>query len=416
MTPSTAVLAAVYFLLATGMYYFDKQAFYLGVDVLYKMVFAAVIAALSILIFLVRTDLAKGGALMSRFWVLISPHLIVLTVSLPLWVFRMSSGSVVRRGLFAQLYCIGIILAVAGILYVFGRGGLWLNLAAMLAANLVTIVQLIARAGFGTYCRDLAALVRSFGRESGGVVASAEINELTLALGLYLIVMLLNWKQWKQYRFFWPMLALTCFCYLSGFKRIGVFAVILSVAVGLVLGKLTGGKLQRRGWLMAFSLVIIGGAFAYLFLVRAGFFELLEERFGINSMGRRDLTAFIEEYYFIGPGYPGQGAGFVSRLFSDRQGGEWVVRALHNDILAVYIDIGFWGFWLWMLAFVPLRVWTAAGKQGIRAGILCFCCCLYILVTAMTDNTIYYVYVIGTAAILNMNDSLKAEPKEGRQV
>lgn len=404
----TKLLGAVCFPVMVGMYYFDWQTIHLGVDILYKMIFAMVLAAIGVLVFLVHTDVDRAGMLMGHFWVLVLPHIIAIVISMPLWLINMTPGTALRRGLFAQIYCIGIIMAVAGILYVFGRGGLWLNLAAMMTANLITIMRQMRWYGVVEYCRELAEMVLTFGGKGGPAVTGAEIHELTFAIGLYQMFLLLHYRELHKQRLFWPALILSSFCYFSGFKRIGVFATVLCILAAIALRALTREKDRKRGWLLVFSLAVIAVAFTYLFLVRAGFFEYLEERFGINSMGRSDLTAFIEEYYHIGPDYLGRGAGFVSRLFSDLND-PWFPKALHNDVLVVYIDLGFWGFWLWMLSFFPLRVWTAAKRQGIRGGISCACCCLYIIVTALTDNTIYYVYVIGAAAILMLSGVLSEE-------
>ncbi len=397
-----AALAVLYFPLATAMYYFNEQSIYLGVNILYKVVFALLIAMLSLLVFLVKTDLFRAGILLKHMALLMLPHFLVLLVSLPLWVFNTSPMEMIRRGAFAQIYCIAIIFAGAGLLYVFGKNGLWLNLSAMLAANLITIVGAIRQVGFGEYFQEFIALVRTFGGENGSGIAVAEIHELTFAVGLYLLFLILNWKDLRKTKLFFPMLFLALFCYFSGFKRIGAFAVVLCIAASLLLMAVTRGKDRRRRWLLFFSITVIAVSFVYLIVVRAGLFGFLEERFDLNTMGRTTLNALVGQYYSLTPDYLGQGAGFTSRLFSDLLVGISSVRALHNDILALYIDIGFWGFWLWMIAFMPLRVMLISKWQGIRGGILCACYCLFIIVTAFTDNTIYYVYVIGASSILTM--------------
>ena len=103
LTPGLLWLAIPYFLLATAMYYFHEQTVYLGVHVLYKMVFAVLIAGLSFVVFLMKTDLGRAKNLGKYFMLLILPHLVVLLVTVPLWVFRMSPMEVIRRGAFAQI-------------------------------------------------------------------------------------------------------------------------------------------------------------------------------------------------------------------------------------------------------------------------------------------------------------------------
>ena len=74
----------------------------------------------------------------------------------------------------------------------------------------------------------------------------------------------------------------------------------------------------------------------------------------------------------------------------------------------IYIDIGFWGFWLWMLLYMPVRSWAMAKWQDVEGGILCCCAGLFVLLTAMTDNTINYTYVTGSLAISVMSYRLEA--------
>ena len=414
MTFGRMLLLAIYFLLATGMYYFNEESLQLGIDLLYKVVFALVITFISAVFFLVKTDLPRARKLWRYLCILLLPHLVILVLSMPIWVFNVSPAEVVRRGAFAQVYSIALILAGAGMRYVFGEKGLWLNLSAMLAANLITIVAAIHANGFGAYWEELKTLVTSFGGEIGPIIAKAEINELTFALGLCLLFLVLNFREARRHRFFWIFLALTCFCYFSGFKRIGLAALLVTMLAKLLLLLITREKNSRRGWIVAFAGLVAVVSFVYICLVRGGLFDFLEREFGINTMGRRDLMEIVHDYYTIGPDYFGQGAGFVSRLFSDLPG-TGITRALHNDVLALYIDMGFWGFWIWMIVFLPMRVWYVAKWQGVRGGTLCACYGLFIIATAITDNTIYYVYVTGAAAILTMGYRLDGAPPERRR-
>ena len=402
---SVTFLTILYFLLACGMYYFHEEYLNLGIHFMYKYIMAAVIAVLSFVIFLVRTNLRRGGQLMRYVVLLILPHLAIILASVPLWVFRLQKLTQVRRGLFEQLYSISFLLAIAGILYIFGRQGLWLNLAAMLGANFITFARVIQENGLSVYFQELRTMILSFAKETGPVIQQMEIHEVTFALGLYLIFYVLNWKDCRQERSARVLLIPTLFCFLSGFKRIGVAAIALSLVLWLIL-KIAARKYSGRFWLMAASFVAIGVAFLYIILVKNGLFEFLSDRFGLDTMGRRELSRFINQYYWVGPNYIGNGAGFVNRMFSDLPE-EYTIRALHNDILLLYIDAGFWGFAAWMLCYFPLRTWCAIKWQGLQGGILCLCLEAYILATAATDNTIYYLYVTGALAIC-----LMAPPRE----
>lgn len=403
------LLAGAYLLLACGMYYFHTEYIDLGVHFMYKFVLAAVLAALSFLVFLVRTDLNRAGRLV-RYGVLLGlPHLALVLASVPLWVFQVQRLTQIRRGLFDQVYGLAILAAMAGILYVFGRRGLWLNLAAMLGANFITVIRVVRESGLSVYLHELRRLIVTFSGETGPVMAQMEIHELTFALGVYLVYYALDWRRCRGERLARLLLAPTLFCFFSGFKRIGVAAMAAGVLVWLVLRLLTG----RRGgpfWLLAAAFGAAALSFVYVCMVKEGIFEFLSERLGLDTMGRRELSNFIDRYYWIGPSFFGHGAGFVTRLFSDLPA-DWTIRALHNDILMIYIDAGFWGFWLWMLSFFPLRTWCVYRRQGRRAAMTCLGLQTYVLATAATDNTLYYIYVTGALAICLMAGGLEEEGK-----
>ena len=335
------------------------------------------------------------------------PHVAILMASVPLWVFQIQRMSQIRRGLSDQIYGLAMILAMAGILYTFGRRGLWLNLAAMLGANFITVAQVIRGNGLSVYLQELRALVVTFANETGPVIQQMEIHELTFALGVYLVFYAINWKECRRDRAAMLLLGPALFCFLSGFKRIGAVAVAAAVLVSLLLRVLTR-RSSGAFWLLAASFLVIGIAFLYICLVERGIFDYLSQRFGLNTMGRKELSEFIDQYYWIGPDFFGNGAGFVTRLFSDLPA-EYTIRALHNDILMIYIDVGVWGFWGWMLCYFPLRVWNIYRRKGLKDGILCLSLQVYVLVTAMTDNTLYYIYVTGALSICLMSCLLEEQ-------
>ena len=189
------LLAGAYLLLACGMYYFHTEYIDLGVHFMYKFVLAAVLAALSFLVFLVRTDLDRAGRLV-RYGVLLGlPHLALVLASVPLWVFQVQRLTQIRRGLFDQVYGLAILAAMAGVLYVFGRRGLWLNLAAMLGANFITVIRVVRESGLSVYLHELRRLIVTFSGETGPVMAQMEIHELTFALGVYLVYYALHRRQ-----------------------------------------------------------------------------------------------------------------------------------------------------------------------------------------------------------------------------
>ena len=65
---------------------------------------------------------------------------------------------------------------------------------------------------------------------------------------------------------------------------------------------------------------------------------------------------------------------------------------LHNDFMRVYIEMGFWGFFAWGWYTLIFQYNWIKSKFGLETVRLFFLCELYIFLTYMTDNTLFYFY------------------------
>ena len=189
---SQNVWAVIYLILAAVMYYMVNETISFGVGIMYKHIFAAVITILSFCIFLVATNLSRAWELVRYAGILILPHIVNLAFSIPLWISDLRTWDEVRRGLFSQLYHINIILAMAGMVYVLGKKGIWINLAAMLAANAVVFIETIQSYGLKAYLDELWTLIVTFADETGEIIMNMEVHELTFGLGVYIVFFIIR--------------------------------------------------------------------------------------------------------------------------------------------------------------------------------------------------------------------------------
>lgn len=396
-SPATAI---VYFAMLTAMYYFNTQYIHIGVDIMYMLLLSCAVAAVSVIYAAFNYDKIRANQLCEYALLLILPNLAAIIVSLPIWVIRLQTLSVIRRGVFFQLYGICAVFAMAGVLYVFGKKGFWLNLYAMIAANLITVISVMAENSVIEYLSALKVLVLSFAGTTPEIMLKTEIHELTFAIGLYILYFIVSPEKLRERRFSLITFALAVFCFLSGFKRIGAAAIFGSVFLNLAMRRL---KRHISEIAVIVSCVAVFSAFGYICAVRLGVFDLLAERFNVDTMGRSELYGLIRDYYSVNPSYIGQGAGFVSRFFTDNLN-EIGVTGLHNDILHVYIDLGFLGFWIWSVMHLPVRTAKLYKRQGSGGAIIAMTLFSYILITGMTDNTIYYTYVTAAVSMLIMSN------------
>lgn len=354
-------LFMLYFALTVSMYYFSTEYFALGINVLYKIIFAVAVTAVSFAVFLVSTDLHRAEILVKYILLLILPYLFSIFISLPLWAVNMQSSSVIRRGIADQMYMIFMVTAMAGILYVFGKRGIWLNLAAMLTANGIVVLRIIIQSSFFEFFHDLAVMLSSFTINTSGLMDQAEIHELTFGIGAYLLYFIIDRKSVRKNRYL-PIAAILSVCFfITGLKRIAVFAFAGALSVYLIFRVFNG--LNRSFWVVLAAVLVMAFGFLYIVLMGAGLYDFLSDKLGINTMGRQELVREYSSYYELSPIFVGKGSGYISKLFSELPDTA-SVKSIQCDFLLIYIDLGFWGYWAWMALYLPVRIWLITRWQG----------------------------------------------------
>ena len=393
-------IKTVYFVsVATLMYYLLQEVLQLAVYFTFRHVLALVLIASAFVCFLIRPNLARASAAVKAGLVLSAPMLVMLTASLLIWCVERTETVLIFRGLSYYFFFINQIsaaFAAMAMLYVFGERGLWYNLLAILLANVMMIVTVMADYGIGTYFQELWTLIRTFAAETGAVIIHAEIHELAFCVGAYLVYLLLYPRRTPWYLAF---LAVAGFCFLSAFKRIAMAAIAAALAVGWLLRLLEKRgrhKLVRRVITVA-TVAAILLLLAYVGAVKLGVFTWMEEA-GINTSGRAETYEAVDGMYTFSPAFLGRGMGYLT--YQIGQDASLNMDTVHNDFLQLYIDVGFWGFLLWLAAFTLLRIQYFGRRGNTKAAINAFAVLLYMLLTSSTDNTMNYPLVHTTIAIL----------------
>jgi len=374
--------------IAVMMYYFLTEIINLGIFVTFRHAFALLLFAVALMSFLYKPNIARGFTAFKAAVVYSFPLLTTVIVSLFIWFVETVDTEVISRGLsgvFIYTNMLSFALASASFLYVFGEKGIWYNLIAVLVANIMMILTIIANHGLGSYMSELVALITSLGAETGDIIVQAEVHELAFCLGAYLIYMLFKPK---KNIVFYVLLALTLFCFLSAFKRIGIIAIVIALGFGWILkfiAKYT--KETASGIILFLSICLVVILVGYVALIKLDAFTLLEQA-GIDTSGRVDVYNAVDPYYEFKPGFLGNGIGFLTyQLNTTMSVG---VAAVHNDFLQYYIDLGFWGYIIWLLSMTVMRVRYFGSKGDIDNGILTFVLTLYLIIVSSTDNTMNY--------------------------
>lgn len=384
-----SVAGKAYFMaVAVMMYYFLTEVLELGLFVTYRHVFALVLFASTLAVFLCKPNISRGIVAVKATFVYCVPLFITLLVSLVIWFEGQVDTSVISRGLsssFVYINMVSFTLAAVSFLYVFGEKGIWYNLIAILIANIMMLLTIIAQNGIGVFFSELITLIITFADETGEVIVQAEIHELAFCLGAYLVYMLLRPR--KDIVFV-ILLGLTGFCFIAAFKRIGMIAMAVALAFGWFLRFIAKFKRELAArWMMILTVLLVLLLIGYIAIIKMDVFSLLE-KIGINTSGRVVIYQAVDKFYEFSPAFLGNGIGFLTYQLSTFM--NVGVNSVHNDFLQYFIDLGFWGYILWLLSMTLLRVCYFGAKKKTENAIVAFALTVYLVIASSTDNTLNY--------------------------
>lgn len=392
-----------FMVVAVMMYYFLNEYIDIGLHVTYRHAFALVLFGSATLVFLYKPNIARGFSAFCDACVYSIPLLVTTVVSLFIWFMGTVDTGVISRGLsssFIYANMLSFALGAGAMLYIFGKRGIWYNLVAILIANILMIITVIAQNGIAGFFSEFITLVVTFAGVTGDIIVQAEIHELAFCLGAYLIYML--YKPKKDIVYF-ILLGLSVFCFLAAFKRIAIIAIAVALFFGYLLKFIAKYNEKTAGRLVTFfSIIVIILLISYIAIIKMGAFELLEEA-GINTSGRVEIYDAVDEFYEFSPGFLGNGIGFLTyQLNTFMSVG---VASVHNDFLQHFIDLGFWGYIIWLTSMTLVRVWYFGRRGNVDGAIVTFILTLYLIIVSTTDNTMNYPLLTGVLAILMMGNS-----------
>lgn len=389
----------VYFVaVAVLMYYFLTEIINLGVFITYRHAFALLLAGSAIALFLIRPNIARGVVSVKASLVYCFPLAVTILVSLFIWFEGQVDVAVIARGLsgsFIYNNMLSFTLAAAAFLYIFGEKGIWYNLIAILISNILMILTVIMQNGLGAFLSEFVTLILTFAAQTGDIIVQAEIHELAFCVGAYLIYMLL--KPRKSLPFL-ILLLLACFCFLGAFKRIGIIAIVIALGFGWFLQFVAKYKKNTAYRLTVFfTIALVLLLIGYIAIIKMDVFALLEEM-GIETSGRVDIYHAVDRFYEFSPDFLGNGIGFLTyQLSTNLKAG---VSSVHNDFLQYFIDLGFWGYILWLVSMTAVRVCYFGAKGNCDHAIIAFALSVYLVIASSTDNTVNYPLLTTVLAII----------------
>ena len=247
--------------------------------------------------------------------------------------------------------------------------------------------------------------------ESTVATSALEVHELTYCLGLCIIYYLFFEK--KDERKNKSRIIILIALFILGNKRIGFGGIIISGLFALFVHR--KGLRKFNIWLIGITGTII--CITYVALLYSGEVTSFLLNAGINMMGRDTIYTYFTNMTSFSPDFLGWGISAVSKSMENMSrvevGNMVNVRGLHNDILKVYIECGFFGsiIWYWYnLIGIPIKLFNNFGEKDAT---LYIALAIFSFITYLTDNTEnYFVFQV----ILFLIPLVAANKRDGSSI
>ena len=368
------------------------------------------VPGIALLCFLIRADFEPMGRCLKYLPMFLLYILLLLLWTLAIWMLDLTEPTSIARGLSKLLYQCFTIFYTVGFVYLCREWSVDCFFYSMLATNGLIALLEIPGYGVGPSIQSVVTCILTFGNAEG-YVRALEIHDITFLFGQFFVYYAAVASAGDRHERIVNMLkaGLAMFFMLLGLKRSAIpAAVLLAVCAAFLLRRRHPAR-----WVMAMGAGIIVLFWAYLFAINSGLFSRIMAQLGVDTMGRDYIWGLAKPYYSLSPAFTGLGFEAVDAIVS-----QWYHEGLlnhpypfHNDVLKVFVELGFGGFCLWTGVQYLYYPWYWARRHGDRAAILYICLLGYMSVTYLTDNTAFYYWSCIGLRLIPMGYSLAQEKR-----
>jgi len=300
-----------------------------------------------------------------------------------------------------------IIMGALGFFYTFKKNALKYFVYAIIVHYIFLIIIQLVDMGLGNFVSGVLTVFQ--GNSIGNPFETN--SDLVLSLGFLVIYYCDHFIKIKDKNNRHALLMLILI--ILGGKRISFVALILISAFFIFSNQLSYRRKVKIE--MILSVIVILGAFLYVYLIDSGIFSTFVWSRGINTMGRVKMYDYVAQFMDMKPTYLGKGYSFANLLLEQEQVLTFQnhVYGLHSDVLKMYVEMGFMVFLFWMvynLIHLPQKI---TSKYGNKVGSLFWFLTIYLFSTYFTDNTINYFITQSLYVILILHSiylSIQTEP------
>lgn len=328
----------------------------------------------------------------TRKWLLrllLTPILMMFMYSCVLWILQHTRFPYISRGISDTIFMVGSYLAGISLVLLLKEKTIKYGLIA-------AIITFVSSCILGILNYGLDFFKAMYGQNNSYIYyiihnRYMELHEIIFTIGLYLICLIFtrsedgNKKQTSK--FFISMI-----CFILGGKRIGFAALSIVVVLGALLKRKSNSNKVRIISITGTAGILV--AILYVSMSTSTKLVSILSEYGIDMMGRDIIYRYFRQFCEFSPTFLGKGVGFVTRQFDYTTSADLYnmvsIRALHNDYMKVFIEIGFFGFIFWVWYWIKYIPKIIGKKVGVGSMVVSFLLIIYAFVTYLTDNTAGY--------------------------
>lgn len=364
-------------------------------------VFTAGVIAIAVMHALVWPEVQRLRSVLKPGMLWLGLVLLLLIWSLTIWIVQLTELSALMRGCAKLLYQTIAMLTAVAMVYLFqGAAAEKFALALCMVNGSIMLLE-IRNTGLVEGMQSLLHCLLTFG-DAQGYARALEIHDLTFVFGqlaLYAAVFAPH-RTAQERKSRRRLLISSGLFFLVGMKRIAIPALLVFALFGMLGRRMRHpGRLVLAtgiGWTLFF--------FVYLYLVRSGLITRWMQSLGVDMMGRDYIWKLAEPYYELSVTYLGYGFEYVDAIVAqlNETGVLQIGLAFHNDILKVFVELGFPGMCLWagwQYIVCPL-FWQKHADE--ETALLYMALLSYMTVSYLTDNTAFYFWSTMALRLLPM--------------
>ncbi len=262
------------------------------------------------------------------------------------------------------------------------------------AAVLLSYFYTLVFAFIGLGASGSIAYIISPGSFSTTISRWFEMHDLVFSVGFIIIFIFLGYNGKIRNNIF--LIIFLIFVFHVGHKRIAILGLVSSIIVSAIISNRQKTRSIQVWKIITILLASLALCYVYTYLLSNGAFEALMLRYNINLMGRDRIYTYFRSYYEYSLKFMGDGYGFTSQYLLDNL--TELMRqlhgtlGLHNDILRLYIELGFFGSLIWNFWYLIRMPKTIMKSYGFSCLKLFMAFMIYAYIVYLTDNTTTYFW------------------------